>query len=368
MIGANVSLKRWGTMQPEEIKAYADEIAKRLGETEKKPVEQIHLLVEHAGKEFVEEHLAETIKIEENGGMLTDDKKRRRSIGGVFFYITKGKLDPEIRGRIFPGYGSKPVVGKIIKWDERLEHIKPLLDAAEHGDMRYVTMTFHGQVGKTVVDDNVVMTTIVHTFGQTPLPRGVPHPPEEGKTLYTVYMARKQWDDVTESLEKYKNDRIVVDGALFYDEATSSIAILASRVSTKRLDKQARRGEEDPNKPKEAKPQKDEAAAKQKSPKPPGQAKPGKPQRPAPAAPTRPPAPMKPMNIPQAKPQLEVAVPDNAPPDVADKLRQLHSAAETLRERINVMEQKGQAGVAMTKKLLQNTEKQIEALEKQFTE
>jgi hypothetical protein len=354
-------------MQPEEIKAYADEIAKRLGETEKKPVEQIHLLVEHAGKEFVEEHLAETMKIEENGGMLTDDKKRRRSIGGVFFYITKGKLDPEIRGRIFPGYGSKPVVGKIIKWEERLEYIQQLLEAGEHGDMRYVTMTFHGQVGKTIVDDNVVMTTIVHTFGQTPLPRGVPHPPEEGTTLYTVYMGRKQWDDITESLEKYKNDRIVVDGALFYDEATKSIAILASRVSTKRMDKQARRGEEDPTKPKEAK---DDGAAKPKQPRQQnqGQGKPGKPQRQAPSAPMRPLSPMKPMNIPQARPQIDVPVPDNAPPDVADKLRQLHSAAETLRERIAVMEQKGQAGVAMTKKLLQNTEKQIEALEKQFTE
>lgn len=353
-------------MQPEEIKAYADEVAKRLGETEKKPVEQIHLLVEHAGKDFVEEHLAETFKIEENGGMLTDDKKRRRSIGGVFFYITKGKLDPELRGRIFPGYGSKPVVGKIIKWDERLEHIKPLLDAAEHGDMRFVTMTFHGQVGKTIVDDNVVMTTIVHTFGQTPLPRGVPHPPEDGTTLYTVYMGRSQWDSITESLEKYKNDRIVVDGALFYDEATKSIAILASRVSTKRMDKLARRGEEEPNKPKEAQAQKDDGAAKQKQAKQPNQAKSGKPQKQA--APSRPPTPIKPMNIPQPKPQLEVPVPDNAPPDVAEKLRQLHSAAETLRERIASMEEKGQAGVAMTKKLLMNTEKQIEALEKQFTE
>ena len=48
----------------------------------------------------------------------------------------------------------------------------------------------------------------------------------------------------------------------------------------------------------------------------------------------------------------------------SSKLEKLYSAAETLRERIADMEAKGKGGVAMTKKLLKNTEKQIEALEK----
>ena len=56
------------------------------------------------------------------------------------------------------------------------------------------------------------------------------------------------------------------------------------------------------------------------------------------------------------------------PADVARKLSQLQEAANTLRSRITDMESKGQPGVAMTRKLLQNTEKQIEALQSQYTD
>jgi single-stranded DNA-binding protein len=218
--------------------------------------------------------------------------------------------------------------------------------------MRFVVATLHGRPGKVVIEDNSVMTTISHAHSQTPLPRGVPHPPETA-TLYTVYMAHKQWETVTESLEKYKNDRLIVEGTMFYDKETDTMAVLATRVSTKRMDKMARREEEEATNTdaKETKSQKDDAKKQPKQSK-------G----------TPPPKPVRPMKpIPQPKPQIEVEIPAGTPPDVADKLRQLYSAAETLRERIATMEKKGQSGVAMTKKLLLNTEKQIEALEKQFT-
>lgn len=341
-------------MQPEEIKAYAEEVGKKLGETEEKPLEQIGLLIEHAGKELVAENLAETLKIEEDGGMMTEDKKRRRTIGGVFFYIVKGKLDPEIRGKIFPGYGQNKPVGKVVAWDERLDYVKPLLEEGEHGEMRFVVMTLHGRPGKVVIDGDSVMTTIAHAHGQTPLPRGVPHPPED-TTLYTVYMAHKQWEGVTESLAKYKNDRLVIEGTIFYDKATETIAILATRVSTKRIDKMARR-DEDEAQQKQPKTKKDASDSKKQA----RQGKPGKV-----AFPQKPMKPMKP--IPQRKPPIEVDMPEGTPPDIAAKLKQLYSAAETLRERIATMEEKGQSGVNMTKKLLMSTEKQIESLEKQFT-
>jgi hypothetical protein len=340
-------------MQPEEIKAYAEEVAKKLGETEKKPLEQIELLLQHAGKEFVDANVAESFKIEEEGGMFTEDKKRRRTVGGIFFYIAKGKLEPEMRGNIFPGYGQNKPVGKVVAWDERLDYVKPLLEGGEHGEMRFVTVTLQGRPGKVVIEDNSVMTTIAHSHSQTPLPRGVPHPPAD-TTLYTVYMAHKQYETVIESLEKYKNDWMLVEGTLFYDKETATMTVLATRVSTKRMDKMTKRDGEEEEPKKEAKPAR---APKDDAKRQPKQMK-G----------TPPPKPLKPMKpIPQPKPQIEVSVPAGTPPDVAEKLRQLYSAAETLRERIATMEEKGQSGVAMTKKLLMNTERQIEALEKQFT-
>ncbi|MDQ7025592.1 MAG: phosphorylated adapter RNA export RNA-binding domain-containing protein [Anaerolineae bacterium] len=342
-------------MLPEEIKAYVEEVAKKLGETDKKPLEQIELLIEHVGKEVVAENLAEAVKIEADGGMMTEDKKRRRTIGGVFFYIIKAKLDPKIRARIFPGYGqNKKHAGKVIAWDERLDYVKPLLEEGEHGGMRFVVMTLHGRPGKVVIEGDSVMTTIAHTHGKTPLPRGVPHPPED-VTLYTVYMGHKQWEGVTESLEKYKSDRLIIEGSIFYDKETETIAILATRVSTKRIDKMAQRDADKANQ-KEAKPKKGALPPKK-------QAKQG--QQGKVAFPQKPMKPMKP--IPQRKPPVDVDIPEGTPPEVAAKLKQLHSAAATLRERIAAMEEKGQSGVNMTKKLLMTTEKQIESLEKQFT-
>jgi hypothetical protein len=42
----------------------------------------------------------------------------------------------------------------------------------------------------------------------------------------------------------------------------------------------------------------------------------------------------------------------------------LEAAAQTLRERLAEMEAKGQKGIAMTRTLLNNTEKQIAALQR----
>ncbi|MEO1290910.1 MAG: hypothetical protein AAFV93_24500 [Chloroflexota bacterium] len=105
------------TMTPEEIKTATDEFAKALGEKDEKPVGQIALMVEHLGKEWVQARIDETNKIEEGEGLKTDDGKRRRTKGGVFFYLSKGKMEDEVRAKIFPNFGSK---GKVVEWEERL--------------------------------------------------------------------------------------------------------------------------------------------------------------------------------------------------------------------------------------------------------
>jgi hypothetical protein len=351
-------------MQTEEIQAYALEVAKRLNEESKQPLEQIELLLQLAGRDFVDSHVKEAIEIEEKGGMMTEDKKRRRTLGGVFFYIVKGKLEPEVVGQIFPGYGQSKAA-QVIPWEDRMKHVQPLLNAGEHGDMRYVTITLHGRPGKVVIDGDTVITTITNELGQIPMLRGVPKPPDE-PTLFTVYLGLKHWEEAKESLDKYKKDRLVVEGTIVNDGESGTIAILAQRVSTKRIDKIARKEESEDGKPESEKSDKKDKRDKGKKPDPKSKKQSGKPTKPNNAKPFAPVKPERPM--PTAKPVIDVDVPDGAPPETADKLRQLHSAAATLRERIAAMEEKGQAGVAMTKKLLRNTEKQIEAIEKRYTD
>ena len=174
-------------------------------------------------------------------------------------------------------------------------------------------ITLHGRPGKIVKEDNSIITTISHVHKKTPFPKGVPHPPEESPTVYTVYMGKKHWAEVEESITEYKNDRLIVEGTVFFDSETETIAVFATSVTTRRIQKQGKKEQKQKN-----------------------------------------PAPSNNGN------KVEKA-PAKSP---ASKLEQLHSAADKLRERIADMEAKGQRGVNMTKQLLRNTEKQIEALEK----
>lgn len=314
------------TMPQEEIQEVALEIARQLDEENEAPLNQIKLLVEHCGKEFVEAILEETNKIEEKGGILTDDKKRRRTKGGVFFYLIKGKIEADVRQIVFPNFGQQ-TKGTVIEWEERLEHVQSLLEEGTHGTMRYVSITLNGRPGQVYVKDNSVILTITHLHNQTPLPKGVPHPPE-AKTLYIVYMSIRHWEAVEETINTYKHDRLIIEGTCFMDPETDSIAVFATRVTTRRLEKMERRAQQ----------QAEDASETTET----GQSV-------------------------TLLPVSSVQVPEGTPPDAAEKLKQLYSAAETLRARIDTMEKKNQPGVAMTKKLLRTTEKQIEAIERQYS-
>jgi len=355
-------------MEREEIKALALEAAKTLGEENEGPVHQLELILEHVGKEFLDEMLAETQKIEDGGGMMTDDGKRRRTKGGVFFYLAKGKIDARVRYLIFPSFGQKER-GKVIEWGERLKYLDGIYEPEAAGELKYHVITLQGRPNKVVVDGSSVIMSIAHQFTPTPFPRGVPTPPNL-VTMYTVYMSTKHWEACQESLEKYKNDRLIIEGSQFFDTETNTIAVMAINVTTKRTQKAERKeGEEGaeaaPAAPKPApKPQNNQRPQGNKPGK--GGGQPPKGNRGAnPKQPSRPFIPQ-PSPVP-ALPEMDIDLPEGVPADIAAKLRQLHSAAQTLRDRIADMESKGQAGVSMTRKLLQSTEKQIEALEKQFT-
>lgn len=77
-------------------------IAETLGETEWKPRTQIERIVEHLGADFAMTKLAEAEHVEAQGGMMLSDGSRRRTKGGVFFYLVRqwlkeAKRQPDIK-------------------------------------------------------------------------------------------------------------------------------------------------------------------------------------------------------------------------------------------------------------------------------
>ena len=79
----------------------AEEIADRLGETEAHSRRQIALIVKLCGEDFARDILAQTLEVRALGGMLTSDGSHPRTIGGVFFYLARDQMNPDVRKEFF---------------------------------------------------------------------------------------------------------------------------------------------------------------------------------------------------------------------------------------------------------------------------
>ena len=85
-----------------EQEALAKEIAEKLEEKESAPCRQILRVVRICGMGFARTILEEALKLEEAGGLMVLDGSRRRTKGGVFFYVGRGRMTYEVQGAIFP--------------------------------------------------------------------------------------------------------------------------------------------------------------------------------------------------------------------------------------------------------------------------
>src|SRR5712672_296554 len=80
----------------------AAELATHLKETEPGPRIAISKVVALLGRTTCLDLLHKTQEIEATGGMMTSDGTRRRTSGGVWFYLTRGMMTPEQRRTVWP--------------------------------------------------------------------------------------------------------------------------------------------------------------------------------------------------------------------------------------------------------------------------
>ena len=331
-------------MSPEETQTLAQEIAQKLNESDETPVKQIQQMIELCGVDFVNAVMQETEQIEADGGMTTHDEKRRRTIGGVFFFIAKGKMDAELRQQIFPNFGqskSYTVYPPGIEWDAHEGIVHDLLDEEEQGEIRNIELKLVCRPGEVFIEGSSVIATITQTeIKAPPYPKGVPAPPTEPATRYSIYMGMKHWEPVVDALGKDPRDWMVVEGTCAFDPSTNTIAVFANTVTTKHLEKAKRNREQAKQQEKrQSKGRRDNRNDRDRG------------RKPRDARPAPPPRPSTPPEVPTAQNDEE-------------KLEQLRNAASTLQQKIDAMEAEGRtSGIEMTRRLLANTEKQIAMLE-----
>lgn len=351
-------------MTQDDTKQLAWEIADILGEKLPGPRRLIREVVERCGADFCRETLKDTEEVMAAGGMLTNIGDRMRTKGGVFFYLARGRMSAEVRQVIFPPRNkAKPrkaaaqptaedlSVPELI-WEERRALVMPLLNAP--GEVNSVKITLIGRPGKIEVRRDVVVTTMSHRKSNQSFPRGIPPLPET-PTLYTVYIAAKQWKSVEEAL-KDPEDLLILEGLCAFDPELQMMAVYTMKATTK-LSETKKREAQQAAAPKANQPAKAEAPAAVEALK---------------AAATTPKpakAEVKASN-PAAPPPRPATPASNLPPRAAQKLRELQEAAELYRQKIATIEAKPagqQFGLEMTQKLLKTVEDQIEALQKQHS-
>ncbi|MBZ0280297.1 MAG: hypothetical protein K8L97_06125 [Anaerolineae bacterium] len=340
-------------MSDDDIRALAKEYARELGEFENVPRAQIRSIIQICGVDFAKQIFERVLEIEAQGGTLVPDNSRRRTIGGLFLYLVRHEATDEQRLAIFPLYKHKkkaagdgteppqqqPSFPSLI-WEERAAIIQRLLD--EKGEASTVKVTLIGRPGKMEMRKDVVVTTMQHTAKTGTFPKGIPVAPED-PTLYTVYIAAKQWRKIEESLTD-PEDAMIIEGSCAYDPEVGGMVVYTQSVTTKLIEAQKRQA------------QKEAAAAEkgEEAPKPPKQPPQPKPQKPA-----EPPKPV----------SRVFAPPSDIPHDVSQKLNELYASAALFRQKISTIQAKPagqQFGLEMTQKLLKNVEDEIAGLESKY--
>ncbi len=354
-----------------KIQAIARDIAKTLQEdsSQGKPFRQIENIVRWSGEEFARDLVRQTLEIEAAGGMMTSDGTRRRTLGGVFFYIAREQLPEDIRAQVFYSWvvrarerQRRESQFEPFEWESRVGLIQQLM--SQQGEVEEVKIILQGRPGTIERRQNLVITTLQHTLSDTmSMPRGVPHP----STLampYTLYISVGQWEKVERQIEKHTDDELIVEGFAGFDEETNGMAVFVMAITTNKLKKKGKSGKNEAD-PKEAK-----SRAKPER-KPRREDAEDKPNNKGGAANV----PFAPARLVDEKkeeraslPEVEINVPEGMAEPEAKKYVDLHRAAATYRQRIADITAKPsdqQFGLEMTQKLLTNTEKQIKELEKQ---
>jgi PHAX RNA-binding domain len=191
--------------EPEAVYLTAEEIAQLLGESN---VWLIKRAIRVIGGTRVEAILDQTLHIEANGGMLTEDKSRRRTPGGTLFALMRDAVSRRERYRLFsvaPGTPQAPI--SPCTWEDIRQAINELHDAQE------ATMKLT-LIGRPSATQTKGQTVIFKLKGKAPasLPKELPPMPKGPPLTWTVIVGMRQWNKVKASLDAHPDDRLVIDG------------------------------------------------------------------------------------------------------------------------------------------------------------
>jgi len=214
-------------------RALAGEIAAQLGETAPEPAGLIARALRLLGEERVRATVARALEVEAAGGMMVPDGSRRRTPGGVFFYLLRTDVGQKEWYRIFrpqttghapqgahtsQGAHGAPdaltngqaTAAAATPFDWATFSVAAMEAMSERGEATTVKLTVIGKPG-TVVERGDVALVALRSEKAPSLPKGVPAP-ESPQTDYMALVGMKQWRKVAEALAANPDDKVVIEG------------------------------------------------------------------------------------------------------------------------------------------------------------
>lgn len=95
-------------LMPKQRQAF-EELAEEMGETEKKPLRMLEAIITLCGVAFARAIFEEAKQVEAQGGLLTATGDKRRTLGGVFFYLARFRMSRPVRRIVYTRKGKFPM-------------------------------------------------------------------------------------------------------------------------------------------------------------------------------------------------------------------------------------------------------------------
>ncbi len=223
-------------------RAAIDEIAAQFGETEDEPKRLIKRALRLLGEEQVHATVARALEVEAAGGMMVPDGSRRRTVGGVFFYLLRTTVGQKEWYRIFqpqttgqgagqsaPGQGQATAAAAT-PFDWATFGAAATEAQRERGEATTVKLTVIGRPGKVVERGDVVLVAMRSEKAPS-FPKGVPAP-ESPTVDYMVLVGRKQWSRVAEALAADPADKVLIEGYPTVRPDFAGITVFATSATT----------------------------------------------------------------------------------------------------------------------------------------
>lgn len=227
-----------------------DPLIQEISETlQESNIELLNAVLKTIGDERTRDFFQRAKETEAGGGLMIVSGKRKRSPGGVFFFLVRQGVSKQERQAIFPplhqkgqpqvGPGQEPPV-QPPSWADVQAYVTALLKKQIAGEAKSVKLTIIGRPKQVAKAKTCMVCMLEGREVPKGMPKGLPMPPAGAKQSLAVFISSKQWSKVEASLKENKEDELLIEGWPYFDPVKGATVVLAQGVTTKFIQRASR--------------------------------------------------------------------------------------------------------------------------------